>query len=56
MNLQKKVMALDAAMKKIATVTDPESLEKLPTWQKLVELRASLTKLLPSEMESLVNY
>ena len=48
MNLQKKVLALDAAMKKIASKTDEASLEKLPSWQKLVDLRGSLAKLMPA--------
>ena len=46
MNLQRKVMALDAAMNKIAAKTDEESLERLPTWQKLMDLRGSLAKLM----------
>ena len=46
MNLQKKVKALDSVIKKISGTTDPVQLVNLPTWQKLVSLRESLTKLL----------
>merc|ERR1711879_1032036 len=38
----------DAAMKKIASKTDEASLEKLPSWQKLVDLRGSHAKLMPA--------
>ena len=51
MSLRKKVMALDTAMRKIASKTDEESLEKLPSWQKLVDLRGSLAKLMPAGEE-----
>ena len=47
MNLQKKVKALDSVIKKISGTTDPVQLVNLPTWEKLVSLRESLTKLLP---------
>ncbi len=48
MNLQKKVLALDAALKKIAANSDPEKLQNLPTWHKLVSLRESLSRLMPA--------
>ena len=40
-------MALDSVIKKISATTDPNQLINLPTWQKLVSLKESLTKLLP---------
>lgn len=55
MNLQKKVLALDAAMKKIASNNDPDSLDKLPTWQKLIDLRTSLAKLMPDAADSQID-
>jgi len=48
MTLQRKVMKLDAAMKKISEKSDPEALKNNAKWQALVEMRKSLLKLLPS--------
>ena len=48
MKLQEKALALDMTMKKIALQTNPDLLENHPTWQKLVNLRESLTKLIPN--------
>ena len=47
MNLQKKVIALDLAMKRIASKTDPEDLVQSSSWNKLVGLRQSLARLMP---------
>lgn len=56
MNLQKKVLALDATMKKISAASpDKTSLQSNPTWQKLVDLRGSLSRLLPNADEALTN-
>lgn len=49
MSLQRKVLKLDATLKKIEMTTDPETLEGNPTWEKLINLRTSLAKLLPEE-------
>jgi len=48
MALQKKVMKLDAAMKKISEKSNPEALKNNAKWQALVEMRKSLLKLLPN--------
>jgi hypothetical protein len=50
MSLQEKALKLDAAMKKISQQSAPEALAKNPKWNTLVELRQSLSKLLPSEL------
>jgi len=56
MNLQKKVLALDTTLKKISAATsDKTSLESNPTWQKLVDLRGSLSRLLPGADEDITN-
>ena len=56
MNLQKKVLALDVTLKKISDASpDKISLQSNPTWQKLVDLRSSLSKLLPSADDDLVD-
>jgi len=56
MNLQKKVLALDATMKKISAASpDKTSLQSNPTWQKLVDLRGSLSRLLPNADGTLTN-
>ena len=47
MNLQKKVLALDLAMKRIASKTDPEDLNQSSSWNKLLGLRQSLARLMP---------
>ena len=49
MKLQEKAMKLDAAMKKISQQSTPENLAKNPKWNTLVELRQSLSKLLPAD-------
>ena len=51
MNLQKKVMALDLAMKRIASKSDPEELVQSSSWNKLVGLRQSLARLMPQNEE-----
>jgi len=48
MTLQRKVMKLDAAMKKISEKSNPEALKNNAKWQALVEMRKSLLKLLPN--------
>lgn len=47
MNLQKKVMALDSALKRIASKSNPEQLIHSASWNKLMGLRESLTRLMP---------
>ena len=50
MELQKKVLKLDAAMKQIAEqVNDPKQLEKSLKWQELTALRAAMEQLMPTK-------
>ena len=50
MELQKKVMKLDAVMQKIAAkVNDAQVLEENPKWQELVGLRQAMKELMPSK-------
>jgi hypothetical protein len=50
MELQKKVMKLDAVMQRIAEkVDDPKILEKNLKWKELTELRQALEQLMPSK-------
>jgi hypothetical protein len=49
MALQRKVMKLDAAMKKISDKTNQEALQNNPKWKALVEMRKSLMQLIPNE-------
>jgi hypothetical protein len=55
MSLQEKALKLDAAMKKISQQSTPENLAKNPKWNTLVELRQSLSKLLPVEHANIFN-
>lgn len=55
MSLREKTMKLDAAMKKISEQSSAENLAKNPKWNTLVELRQSLSKLLPVEHQNLIN-
>lgn len=55
MSLREKTLKLDAAMRKISETTSQENLSKNPKWNTLVELRQSLTKLLPNEHQSVFN-
>ena len=50
MGLRKKVLKLDAAMKKISLGHDKEVLKNNRTWNKLVKMRNSLLKLIPEEL------
>ena len=47
MALQRKVMKLDAAMKKISEKSNHEALQNNPKWKALVEMRKSLAQLIP---------
>ena len=47
MELQEKVMKLDAVMRKLEEDVSPEKLESSGKWNKLVSMRQSLQKLLP---------
>ena len=50
MELQKKVMKLDAVMQKIsAKVNDAQILEQNPKWQELVAMRQAMQELMPSK-------
>ena len=44
---QEKVIKLDTAMRKMAATTPEDELEANPKWNRLVNLHASLKKLLP---------
>jgi hypothetical protein len=52
MALQKKVMKLDAAMKKLTERGNQAALENNPKWKALVEIRKSLMQLIPSKQNS----
>lgn len=55
MSLQEKAMKLDTAMKKISQQSTAENLAKNPKWNTLVELRQSLSKLLPADHANIFN-
>jgi hypothetical protein len=55
MSLQEKALKLDAAMKKISQQSTAENLAKNPKWNTLVDLRQSLSKLLPAEHTNIFN-
>ena len=52
MALQKKVMKLDAAMKKIAEKANQADLNNNPKWKALVDIRESLMQLIPNAQKS----
>ena len=52
MALQKKVLKLDAAMKKISEENNEEALKHNPKWKALVALRNYLSKLIPNRPDS----
>ena len=49
MELQEKVMKLDAVMRKLSADVSPDQLASNQKWNQLVSMRQSLQKLLPDE-------
>ena len=44
MAMEKKLMGLDAMMKKISDKSDPDALQNNPKWNALIKMRDMLTK------------
>ena len=47
MAMEKKLMGLDAMMKKISDKSDPDALQNNPKWNALIKMRDMLTKYVP---------
>ena len=47
MAMEKKLMRLEAMMKKISDKSDPDTLKNNPKWNALIKMRDMLTKYVP---------
>ena len=47
MAMEKKLMRLEAMMKKISDKSDPDTLQNNPKWNALIKMRDMLTKYVP---------